>query len=192
MESGEEVVVRTPSTTWATTTSVPGTTTTTRPHLSEDGSWVAWAVPTEVVAYAQPDGIDPVGTFANPSYEGGPLVFLVEGRYVRTDWIQVYLPARPNGTMGWVRASDVRVVRDDYRVRVDLTASTLTVTQAGQPALAAPIAIGQPELLPPAGTTFIKEYGPNVFRLLGLQVTPDVIDQMGMMLPLGTPVEIGY
>jgi hypothetical protein len=192
MESGGEVVVRTPSTMWVTSTTVPRTTTTTRPHLAVDGSWVAWAIEPEVVAYAQPDGIEPIGTFTNPSYGGGPLVFLVEGRYVRTDWIQVHLPARPNGSVGWVRASDVDVVPNDYRVRVNLTAYTLTVTKAGQPVLAAPIGVGQPEMLPPVGTSFITAYGPNVFRLSGIQVTDDVIAQMGRMLPLGTPVEIGY
>jgi hypothetical protein len=41
----------------------------------------------------------------NPNENGGPLVFLVEQR--QSDWLEVLLPVRPNGSTGWIREADV-------------------------------------------------------------------------------------
>ena len=77
-----------------------------------------------------------VGTFRAPgrgalaSFEqlnvnGVPTVFgvvaAVLGPNCRPSWYRVQLPLRPNGTVGYVRARDVRVERVSTRIRVDLS-----------------------------------------------------------------------
>ena len=59
--------------------------------------------------------------FDNPTFFGNPLVFLVEED--EGDWLKVHLPVRPNGSMGWVRASQVTVSEHDFEIEVNLTES---------------------------------------------------------------------
>ena len=47
----------------------------------------------------------PCPSSATRSHSGAPLTFFVEEN--QGDWLRVRLPMRPNGTTGWIRASDV-------------------------------------------------------------------------------------
>ena len=75
-------------------------------------------------------------TFPNPwLYEPDnpatavPQVFLVKTQ--RADgWVEVLLPVRPNGSRGWVHASDVTLTPNPYHIVVSLSAHTITVTNA--------------------------------------------------------------
>ena len=77
-----------------------------------------WDEPKEADAAFALDTRNPVGRFS-------PL--LIEGAKRRAGeaWYRVLLPLRPNGSTGWVRASDVSLRRIDQRIEVDLSERVL-------------------------------------------------------------------
>ena len=77
--------------------------------------------------YANPD---PAAASQNlpPADElGSPLVLLATAR--QGDWFLALLPSRPNGSTGWVRASDVTVSAPAYRVEVSRAAHQLKLVR---------------------------------------------------------------
>jgi lipoprotein-anchoring transpeptidase ErfK/SrfK len=153
---------------------------------SSDGSvfgarWVATATVPEVAAYAEPGDSKPTHRLANPDQNGGVLVFLVHGRNASGTWLPVYLPVRPNGTKGWIRARDVTLSQTRYEISVDLSAHTLRIAHDGSVTLQAKVGLGEEDTPTPGGTYYIKElieppnphtlYGPYVFGLSGYSNT---------------------
>src|SRR5262249_58407941 len=67
----------------------------------------------------------PVLLLRNPDRNGTPRVVLV--RAERRKWVRVYLPTRPNGRTGWVRARAVRLLRNPYRLVVRLRGHRLVL-----------------------------------------------------------------
>jgi len=128
----------------------------------------------KVDVYDAPDGTV-VRTFENPQPSGAPLVFLVERR--QSSWVHVYLPARPNGSTGWVRAADVEVRGVPYRVDVLRGAHVLRLYERDELVREFPVGIGTKDTPTPGGTFFIKEllepanpdgdYGPYAYGLSG-------------------------
>src|SRR2546423_2936112 len=80
-------------------------------------SYVAYARARRVFVYSRPGARRPRVSLPNP-YRGGRLTFLV--RALRSNWVRVYLPTRPNGSSGWIRRRQVEILLDFYRVRIDL------------------------------------------------------------------------
>jgi hypothetical protein len=89
-------------------------------------------------------------------------------------WSEVSLPQRPNGTTGWVRASDLGPLHVVYGLLV-IDRSRLRATlynRNGDAIWSAPIGIGRPSLPTPAGHFYVLEklraiggvtYGPFAF-----------------------------
>lgn len=103
-----------------------------------------------------------------------PVVFLVLAR--RADgWLKVSLPVRPNRSSGWVRASDVRLARDPYRVEIRLARHRLLVYEHDRLLLRTPIGVGRAVSPTPTGRYFLADllrppdpggfYGPYAFGL---------------------------
>jgi lipoprotein-anchoring transpeptidase ErfK/SrfK len=91
-------------------------------------------------------------------------------------WFQVQLPTRPNGSTGWVEATDVQARNNDMVVNVDLGGKTVTVTKDDQVVVTTPVAIGAGDTPTPAGTFYVTDfvksdpngdYGPFAFGLSG-------------------------
>jgi lipoprotein-anchoring transpeptidase ErfK/SrfK len=110
------------------------------------------------------------------SSSGAPLVVLVRNRnrmWAWPEWVEAYLPVRPNGSTGWIRASDVTFALDPFDVRIELARHLLTVSRAGRPFFRAAIGVGRAVTPTPTGTYFLTElletddpaglYGPFVF-----------------------------
>jgi L,D-transpeptidase catalytic domain len=104
----------------------------------------------------------------------GKVTLLVTRRYL--DWIQVAIPVRPNGTVGWVRFDDVNVLSVPFRVVVDKSTNTMTIEQNGSEVFRRSVAIGTGDTPTPTGLFFIREiirtdtngpYGPYVLGLSG-------------------------
>jgi len=103
-----------------------------------------------------------------------PQVFLVEDRR-DPDWVEVLLPVRPNGSRGWVRASDVSLAATPYRVRVELGAHRITVTNGASVVHQGPVATGAPATPTPTGSYYLRvllrapepggAYGPYAYGL---------------------------
>lgn len=102
-----------------------------------------------------------------------PLLFLVHKR--KDKWLDVYLPTRPNLSRGWIRASDVRLVRDDFRVAIQLKRHRLIAWQGKRRVVTERIATGKSLTPTPTGTYYLTDlirppdpngfYGPYAFGL---------------------------
>ncbi|MDQ2678973.1 MAG: L,D-transpeptidase [Actinomycetota bacterium] len=101
-------------------------------------------------------------TFANPTTFAPPqpLVFGVVQR--QGDWIQVLVPVRPNGTVGWLSAADATVTRTDLSVVVSLTERRVRVLRGAVEEFAAPISIGRPSTPTPTGEFYVTDVVPSV------------------------------
>lgn len=183
----------------STTTAADATTTTSEPDPSYR-SWIANVRPEvgSVVVHDAPGGpplqLDTAGdgslravTVDNPLESGAPATFLVRQREVLaagTAWIEVYLPVRPNGSTGWIAASDVTLTNTDLAATISLGAHRLELTEAGTVIATYPVAVGEPETPTPTGTFFVKElveppdadgaYGPIAYGLSAF--SPTLVD----------------
>lgn len=114
-------------------------------------------------------------SLSNPNEDRAPRVLLVVGQ--QGDWLQALLPLRPNGSVGWIRAADVDVVKTDYRIRIGLSAHTITVTKGSDVVLQEPVGVGRGNTPTPGGNYYITEllqptagggaYGPYAYGLSG-------------------------
>jgi lipoprotein-anchoring transpeptidase ErfK/SrfK len=141
--------------------------------VSQPESIVATAVGKGVAVYHAPGGKKPFTLLRNPTNDGAPLTFLVRSR--THDWVRVYVPMRPNGTTGWIRASAVQLARDPFRVEISLGAHRIVVHNGTRVIDSEPIGVGRSVVPTPVGTYFIVvllrqpdpygPYGPYAFGL---------------------------
>jgi lipoprotein-anchoring transpeptidase ErfK/SrfK len=142
------------------TTSTEGdgsSTTAENSELADYVSFIAQARGPSVEVFDEPGAAEPSHVLDNPNENGAPLVFLVEGQDHSGEWLPVNLPVRPNGSTGFVRASDVEVVSNEHRVKVELGAHRLTVTRGTETVLEAPVGLGTQDTPTPGGVYYIKE-----------------------------------
>jgi lipoprotein-anchoring transpeptidase ErfK/SrfK len=161
------------SSTFTMTSGTPAesTTTTAAPAFP---AYVATAKVPSVPIYSAPGGTV-TRTLPNPDLMGSPLTFLV----VTTEgpWLDVQLPIRPNGSTGWIQASQVVVKGDSYRLDVHLGAHQLQLYRFGQPQQSFPVGVGVGQTPTPGGTYYLRmliktinpagDYGPYAFGLSG-------------------------
>ena len=93
--------------------------------------------------------------FRNPTYFGNPLVMVVTG--VEGDWLQVAIPARPNGQVGWVRATDVNVTQHRFHAELVLSERLFTVWDDTTPVAQTNVVVGTDNTPTPLGTHYISE-----------------------------------
>jgi len=103
--------------------------------------------------YSAPGQAEADDTFKNPTWEGLPLVFLVQQR--QGDWLELQLNTRPNQTTAWIRAADVSLRTTSQRIVVSLAARSLTVYDGQSVVLEAPVAIGTSSTPTPRGNYYI-------------------------------------
>jgi lipoprotein-anchoring transpeptidase ErfK/SrfK len=136
---------------------------------------VAKSVVPSVAVYASAGDSQPRTRLASPLPSGAPLVFLVQGSV--DGWVRVLVPVRPNQAQGWVRASDVKLNRLDYRIVVSVGRHTLALYKAGQVVMTERAGLGTLTTPTPGGVYYIKElirptdpkgaYGPFAYGLSG-------------------------
>lgn len=136
-------------------TLVPSTT------LPPGVSLIAEATVPQIGVYDAPGAAAPARALENPWLLNGeadkPIaqVFLVEEQ--RQDgWVRVLLPERPNGSSGWVRASDVKITQNPYRLQVNLGAHEIKVFQGTNEIYKGNVAIGKAETPTPIGKYYIR------------------------------------
>jgi lipoprotein-anchoring transpeptidase ErfK/SrfK len=155
-------------------------------QLPSGESAVATAAnPGPLAIYDQPGAATPVKTLPNPRLINNdpnatvPLVFLVkdipDGQ--SCSWIEVYLPVRPNGSTGWVKASDITLARNPYRIEVQLNEFKLLVFKDDQQIKEIPVGVARDNTPTPGGLYYTTEliktpdpsgaYGPYAFGLSG-------------------------
>ena len=136
-----------------------------------------------IVVHASPDEASPtVARLDSRNAYGAPSTFLVQER--SGDWYRVSLPTPPNGSRGWVRASDVRVSGLSYAVVVHLGAMRLDLLKNGHVVRTFPVGIGRPQTPTPPGSYYVTElirpatpntpYGADVLGLSGRSLVSGV------------------
>ncbi len=148
--------------------------------VEEEASSSAFSIATvagdEIEVRSEPDGGgEVVHTLASPNDFGADRTFLVQ--QTRGDWLEVLLPVRPNGSTGWIEVGDVELTVTGFRVEIDMSEFTLTVTEGGEELLTGPIGIGTSETPTPPGEYYVTEllkpsdpdgdYGAYAFGLNG-------------------------
>jgi lipoprotein-anchoring transpeptidase ErfK/SrfK len=112
---------------------------------------------------------------ANPTVTDGELVFLVDR--ADGDWLQVLLPVKPNGSTGWIRAGDVALASNPYRIVVNLDKHKLALFDGEQRVLKKSVGIGTEQTPTPKGRYYVTQlfqppnpggpYGPYAYALSG-------------------------
>ncbi len=128
-----------------------------------------------VAVYRRPGAARPLRRIERRTVDGKrlPAIFLVLDR--RHGWLHVSLPVRPNQARAWVRARDVTLASDPYRVEVQLHAHRIVVRERNRVLLRAPVGVGRAVSPTPTGRYFIADllrppdphgfYGPYAFGL---------------------------
>ena len=145
------------------------------------GNYIVQATVPMVQVYDEPGADTPSRQFENPWYyetdtaQQYPINSVFFADEQRADWVKVLLPVRPNGSTGWVRTSDVRLVPSRYRIDVDLSEHKLTVYDGESVLLDDTVAIGKPSTPTPVGTFYLRVlikapdptqvYGPYAYGL---------------------------
>jgi hypothetical protein len=130
-----------------------------RPLGSPTAAWAAVVIrPT--AAYGEP-GVRRLARFDVLNVNNVPTVLGVLGeqlgRDCRATWLHVKLPIRPNGSAGWVRASDVRRLRVRTRIAVDLSEKRVRLYKRGRLILNSPAAIGSSATPTPVGRYYVNQ-----------------------------------
>jgi len=120
----------------------------------------AGLAPRGAVAYRAPGGAV-VARFGRVNVNGYPTYFGVLGKRVGADcrpqWYRVQLPIRPNGAVGWVRASAIELQPVDYRIEVDVSQRKLTLFRGGRRILEATVAVGASATPTPIGRFYVNQ-----------------------------------
>ncbi len=157
-----------------------------------DYTVVAESVVDRMSARTGPDpGAEVIAEFQHPTLVGGPLVFrAVDGTLDDPagggEWLEVLLPVQPNGTTGWIRADEVLLSNNPYRLEIDRATFTLRVYELSEVWLQTTIAVGTGDTPTPVGEFYLKEllappdpngpYGPYAFGLSGFS---EVLESFG-------------
>jgi lipoprotein-anchoring transpeptidase ErfK/SrfK len=115
--------------------------------------------------------VERLGVFVNPgdasakrtlgrwSYYGSPLTLLEVGATTidGKDWVEVLLPARPNGQTGWVRASDVTLSTTDVSIWIYIAERELDLYRGDDLLLTTPIVVGADDTPTPRGLFYVTD-----------------------------------
>lgn len=101
-----------------------------------------------------------------------------------SEWVQVMLPSKPNGSTGWLRTSDVQEAHSRFLVKVHLGARSLELYENNEQVGTWPVAIGAPATPTPTGRTFVlgqisDEKQPFSPVILPLGSHSDTLDSYG-------------
>ncbi len=128
-----------------------------------------------VAVHDGPDDASSVRLLDPADEESGQLVFLVKDQV--SDWLEVYLPVRPNGSTGWLRRGDVELSEHRYRIELSLSDRRLVVFRADDVIMDEPVGVGTEDTPTPGGVYYLKEllrppdpdgfYGPYAYGLSG-------------------------
>jgi lipoprotein-anchoring transpeptidase ErfK/SrfK len=115
--------------------------------------------------YDQPAGTGKLVTTLSAKTDYGlPRTLLATS--VQSGWLQVLLPVRPNGSQGWIRASDVTTTTTDYQVRIVLGTHHLALVKAGALVLETNVVLGKSQTPTPTGLFYVTDP-------VDLQATPN-------------------
>lgn len=155
----------------------------------QDGTqYAAVAVRAAVSVHETPGG-PVVHSFDHPQASGAPLNFLIKGH--EADWLEVYLPTRPNGSTGWIMAGAVEIQEVPFRLEVSTAENRMALYKGEELVREFTVATGTGGTPTPLGTFYLTElmaptnegYGPFAY---GVSAYSEVLNDFG-----GGPGQIG-
>jgi lipoprotein-anchoring transpeptidase ErfK/SrfK len=143
------------------------------PWRADGTSHVVFVRTKQVAVYRAPHAKHALLVLKRRDHLGTQRAFLV--RATRGNWVHVYLPTRPNGSLGWIRKRAVKMYDNHYRIVVRLRAHRLLLWKKQHLLATYPVATGTPATPTPRGLYYIVEllrpsdpggsYGPYSFGL---------------------------
>jgi lipoprotein-anchoring transpeptidase ErfK/SrfK len=143
------------------------------PWRQDGTSRVVFVRVKQVAVYRSPHAKHAMLLLKKRDHNGTQRAFLV--RATRKKWVRVYLPTRPNGSIGWVRQRAVKMYNNRYRLIIRLRAHKLQLWRKRHLLASYPVAIGTASTPTPRGLFYIVEllqpsnpggsYGPYSFGL---------------------------
>jgi lipoprotein-anchoring transpeptidase ErfK/SrfK len=142
----------------------------------KNGKWKA-----TIKVYEKPEESEqPKWTLAIGDESHTRLVFQVFGE--QNGWLNVAVPVRPNGSVGWIKASEVTVYESPYYVIVQIGRRQLTACRSGSVIQRERIGVGKGSTVTPVGSYYLLDlikpkggsggaYGPFAFGLSGFSET---------------------
>lgn len=118
--------------------------------------------------------------FDNPTPWGNPLTFVVTEDH--GEWLRVEFPVRPNGTEGWIKATDVTRAVIDTHVTIDLSDRLLKAYRGAELLAETKVVVGKPDTATPTGRLYVTDYeekysgsayGPWILPLSGYSQSMD-------------------
>jgi lipoprotein-anchoring transpeptidase ErfK/SrfK len=145
----------------------------TLPWRADGISHVVFVHTKQVAVYRSPQAKRALLVLKKRDKNGTQRAFLVRG--TRKNWVHVYLPTRPNGSLGWVRSRAVKMYDNRYRIVIRLRAHKLQLWRKRHLLATYPVATGTASTPTPRGLYYIVEllqpdnpggsYGPYSFGL---------------------------
>lgn len=131
------------------------------PPASQDEALERPAIPAQDGPVTGRYAVDGGWQFSNPGplEPPQPLTFLVRER--RGQWVQVLIPVRPNGTVGYVNIDDVDITTTQTRLEVSLTDHTLKAYDGNDLVVESPIVIGVDFSPTPTGLFYLTDIVPQ-------------------------------
>ncbi|MCW3042843.1 MAG: ErfK/YbiS/YcfS/YnhG family protein [Actinobacteria bacterium] len=134
--------------------------------------------PATVQVYGAPDAAKRTSTLRGRNSIDQPSAFLVLDH--QPGWFHVLLPVEPNGSTGWLKASDVQVAATTDYLRVTVSQFRIDHYVAGKWHGGFRVAVGKPSTPTPTGLFYIlasqqvdqAPYTPGIFALSGFAPQP--------------------
>jgi lipoprotein-anchoring transpeptidase ErfK/SrfK len=154
--------------------------------LPGPGAWVARSTSPRLRVWSHPEAEGPVRRTIDGSNPWDQQVAFPIVRADRTSngiaWYRVLLGVQPNGSTGWIRASEVTIERSTDRIVVDLSAHTLRHIRSGEVVHRFRVGVGATNTPTTPGRFFVwasllpsDASGPYGSYLLGLSGFSDVL-----------------
>jgi lipoprotein-anchoring transpeptidase ErfK/SrfK len=136
----------------------PSPTATPAPSIAP-GDIIATAAVDTIGVYAAPGDPTPSRTLTKWSAYSSPLTLLVTGStgIGNVEWLKVALPVQPNGTTGWIHATDVTTSSTDLSIHVFLNERTLELRRGDTVILTTSVVVGADKTPTPTGLFYVTD-----------------------------------
>jgi lipoprotein-anchoring transpeptidase ErfK/SrfK len=134
--------------------------------------------PATIQVYGAPDAAKRTSSLPGRNSIDQPSAFLVLDQ--QPGWFHVLLPVKPNGSTGWLKASDVQVATTSDYLRVTVSQFRIDHYVGGKWQAGFRVAVGKPATPTPTGLFYIlasqqvaqAPYTPGIFALSGFAPQP--------------------
>lgn len=118
-----------------------------------DPSTIATSNVANLPLYSSPGAPSPQTSLPLHNYLGARLVLLVTG--LQGDWVQAYIPQRPNEATAWMPLADVSLSSVPCHIAIGISSHLLVLYCNNAPVFVTSVATGAPDSPTPTGSFFV-------------------------------------